>query len=412
MAILLQNVVNRQKNEIYQAPKSILVRRTATSHLLSVLDVPLIKVIKGPRRCGKSTLAMEGLKSKRFAYINFEDDGVPPDVSGDDVMEALTNVYGEVDFYFFDEIQNMDRWEPFLHRLHREQRNCIVTGSNAHLLSSELATALTGRHVAIELLPFSYSEFLSVYTSPPQDAFETYITKGGFPQVVQGLVDGSSYLSALWDAVVLKDVVQRHKVRNVSALNTCYQILLNSISSKFNFESLVRALSQNVSAPTVKNFVRFANEAYLICDLRAFSLSAKKRHKTDRKSYVYDTGFVKSMNISGGPDWGRLLENVVFLELLRRGLRPNIELFYFNTKNNYEVDFLIRKGESYELIQVIWALGEQKTKEREIRALSEAAKELNASSLKIITRGHQETVTQNGIQIEILPAHNWLLNNY
>ncbi len=410
MTTSLSNTVKRQKRELNQYFKLNFTPRNILPFLQKHLPSPLIKVILGPRRCGKSTLALMAMEGTSFGYLNFEDEGIPDESTGDDILDALTDVYGSVDFYFFDEIQNMPRWEQFIHRIHREGKNCLISGSNAHLLSSELASALTGRHIAIELLPFSYFEMTQSRAKEDIHTFKEYLTHGGFPQVVLKQVDPAEYLRTLWDSIVLKDVVRRHKVRNVAALNDVYDVLINSVASKFNYESLTRSLGTRISSPTVKNFLRYASEAYLVAELCPFHFSSRKRIKSDRKLYTYDNGFVTAKRVQITEDKGRLLENLVFCELVRRGARPNIELFFFQTSNGFEIDFLLRSvSNDHQLIQVTWVMAEQKTRERELRALKDGAKELGLKKATILTFDHSERLEVDGVVIDILPAREWLL---
>ncbi len=278
-------------------------------------------------------------------------------------------------------------------------------------MSSEFASALTGRHAAIELLPFSYREFLETGVAHSETSFERYLVEGGSPQVAIGLVEARAYLSTLWDAIILKDVVRRHKVRNVAALNDVYSLLLNAVASKFNYDSLARSNYSGISSPTIKKFVRYAREASLPTELEQFSFATRKRIKSDRKVYAFDTGFVTAKRVSISSDWGKLLENAVFLELLRRGARHNIDLFYYVTKSGFEVDFLRRdpNGKNQELIQVAWIMSEQKTKEREMRALHEASRELGVNDIKILTANQKELYEYKGVKIEVIPTREWLV---
>ena len=232
------------------------------------------------------------------------------------------------------------------------------------------------------------------------------------PQVVMKQVDSVEYLSTLWDSVVLKDVVRRHKVRNVAGLNDIYGLLLNAVSSKFNYDSLGRAQGNGISAPTIKKFMQYAREAYLLVELEQFHFSPRKRMKSDRKLYSYDNGFICAKRVAISQDHGRLLENLVFGELLRRGARPNVDLFYYVTSAGHEVDFIIRStGVTQELIQVAWVMSEQKTRERELRALRTAARELNLSHVRILTHNHSEVIEDDGITINIQPVREWMLSS-
>lgn len=408
---LLYKLIKRQKEELFQEDKSHLVSREALKNLNKALLSPLVKVILGPRRCGKSTLAKLALKATEFAYLNFEDEGLPISVTGDDIMTALDSIYPKAKVLFFDEIQNFPRWEQFIHRLHREGRNCLVTGSNAHLLSNEMATALTGRHIAIHLLPFSYREFLAVGHSDRENHLSVYLSHGGFPEIVTEQSDVVAYLGALWDSIILKDVVRRYKIRNVRDLQDLYTLILHSVTSRFNNDSLVRALGGRVSAPTVKKFLAYGQQAFLFSELERFHFGARKRLKFDRKMYVYDNGFLAAKKVSISPDSGRLLENMVFVELVRRGYSPNMNLFYYITNSGYEVDFLTRKNAKiHELIQVTWTMLEHKTREREIKSLLAAAKELKVTKIRILTWDHSETIEHGDVKIRVEPVREWLTN--
>ena len=190
----------------------------------------------------------------------------------------------------------------------------MLTGSNAHLLSQELASALTGRHIAIKLLPFSYKEFLGKDAKDSFESFLEYLTNGGYPDVVTGVAKPQTYLGTLWDSIIYKDVVRRHKIRHVQDLNALFSLMLHSMAARFSNESLVRALNNVVSAPTVKKFLMYGQQAYLFAEVPRFHFGARKRLKFDRKAYLYDNGFLAARKISSSPDFGKLLENLVFIE--------------------------------------------------------------------------------------------------
>ena len=408
----LYQLVLRQKAELRRPLSEPIVGRESLTTLLDALESPLVKVIIGPRRCGKSTLAKLVMRGKACAYLNFEDEGFPQQATGDDIISALKQVYPAAKYYFFDEIQNFPRWESFLHRLHREGYNCLVTGSNAHLLSRELATALTGRHFALKLLPFSYRECSAAGSAEGDDALMRYLTHGGFPEVVIGKADVISYLGALWDSIVLKDVVRRYKIRNVQELHDLYTLVLHSVASRFSNDSLVRGLDAAISSPTVKKFLLYGQQAYLFAELPRFHFGARKRLKFDRKAYVYDNGFLTAKKISNSPDYGHLLENAVFIELVRRGFEPNMNLFYYVTAGGYEVDFLTRIGvQNDELIQVAWTMHEQKTRDRELRALAQASAELRVKKIRILTWDHADEIRIGDVKLVIQPVRQWLLEH-
>jgi len=312
-----------------------------------------------------------------------------------------------VDIYLFDEIQNMPRWEQFLNRIHRLGKNVVVTGSNSRLLSAELSSSLTGRHVAIELFPLSYQESL-MRESATLQSFRSYLETGGFPEVLLSRIDSRNYLSALWDAVILKDIVQRHKVRTVGSLRDLLALCLANICSRFSHDSIARALQADLSAPTVKKFLRYAQDSYLLTELAMYHRKPRVRIKSERKIYTIDNGFFSSHKLGVLDDSSKLLENFVFVELWRRGNKPNLDLFFYKTANNLEVDFLIRKGhQASELIQVAYSLSGFETRRREIAALVKAAQELEVPRLTLVTMDEQGEEIVDGRKVDIVSAYQW-----
>lgn len=408
MEKILKNIVRRQKGEIADLYSQEFIERSKTAQLVEQLKSPLIKVVMGPRRAGKSTIVLQALQGERFAYLNFEDESMPEIEDGDLIIEALNSVYGEVDFFFFDEIQNLNRWEQFLNRLHRQGKNIIATGSNAKLLSEELASSLTGRHLEIEVLPLSFKE-VSVIKSDKEAYFNEYLVKGGYPEIAYKNANHQSYLETLWDSIVLKDIAKRKKVRNLSSLTDVLNLALATMTSRYSVESLVRALNHDVSAPSVKKFLSYGTEAYLISELNQFSIKPKVRLKSDRKLYSIDNGFYSAKSVMYSDNYGVMLENLAFNELRSRGYKPNLNLFYYQTKSGHEVDFLIRSAHiNQELIQVCYSLSSLKTKEREFRALVEASDELALSNLTVVTKDEEGEEKIRGKVIKIVPAIKWL----
>ncbi|MBK8869615.1 MAG: ATP-binding protein [Elusimicrobia bacterium] len=402
--------------EAHKRERDLILRRSPLPRrmgamLENALSSRLVKVITGPRRAGKSTLAFQTLSKKRFAYLNFEDDALQKNVPSDDLVEALDKVYGETDYIFFDEIQNYPLWESFVNKLHRRERNLVITGSNSRLLSRELGSALTGRHISFELLPFSYSELLAGNANgnfDQPDLFHRFLTWGGFPEIVLGDVDPQGYLRALFDSVVLRDIVTRHRIRSSTAIYDLLNLLVNSAGNRFSGRSLERSLG-GLSIATIQKFISYFREAYLVQDLQPYFFKPRSRIKAERKIYVYDNGFISALSqpvLSNDP---RLLENLVFVELVRRGFKPNLDLFYYQTGTGTEVDFLLRKGSSnLELIQVTQMLSSLKTRERELLALTQAARELHVSKMTIVTLDTEDTINENGAKIDVIPCHKWL----
>lgn len=407
----LNTVVEAHRRERDLALQRTLVPRQLASSLSKALASRLVKVITGPRRAGKSTLAFQVLAGKRFAYINFEDDALRGEVSGDQLVETIESVHGKTDFLFFDEIQNYPHWESFINKLHRREHNLVITGSNSRLLSRELGSALTGRHLSFELLPFSYQEYLlGLGRDAADDAqvFRRYLHWGGFPEVVLGGAEPAGYLRTLFDSVVLRDIVTRHRVRAATAMHELLNLLMNNAASRFSARSLERSLGA-LSTATIQKFIGYCREAYLVQDLQPYFFKPRLRVKADRKIYAFDNGFISAKSQPVTRNDSRLLENLVFVELVRRGFKPNMDLFYYQTRSGAEVDFLLRRGaENLELIQVTQNLSSLKTREREIRALRQGAEELKSPRLTVITLDTEERIRAAGTEITVIPCRTWL----
>ncbi|MBL8024583.1 MAG: ATP-binding protein [Elusimicrobia bacterium] len=260
-------------------------------------------------------------------------------------------------------------------------------------------------------MPFSFPEFLA--GRPPSvpdsaESFRRYLTWGGFPEVVIGDADPQGYLRTLFDSVVLRAIVTLHSIRSSTAIYDLLSLLINNTASRFSGRSLERSLG-SLSIATIQKFISYFREAYLVQDLQPYFFKPRMRIKAERKIYAYDNGFISALSqptLSNDP---RLLENLVFIELVRRGFKPNFDLFYYQTGVGTEVDFLVRKGtENSELIQVAQTLSSLKTRERELRALHQAAQELKVSKMTIVTLDTEETIRDLGPSIEVIPCRKWL----
>ena len=366
-----------------------------------LLQNPLIKLITGPRRVGKSVFALLMLQGKNFAYLNFDDNQLLEKWEEDLAMSALDDVYPDYDFMLLDEIQNLPDWDLWVSKLYRRGKNLIITGSNAKMLSSEMATVLTGRYLQIEMLPFSLEETMSwknISTDREEQAAQAimladdYMRNGGYPETIPSRSITKSYLSTLFDSILLKDVAQRHKVRNTSDLYNLATYLLSNFCNPISANELAGELGLS-SVATTKKFCDYLNEPYLFFYLPRFNNKLKLMNKAPKKVYVVDNGFVQSTAFNLSENLGRLLENQVFVELLRRGYIPGQTLFYYRTRNDKEVDFVTRKGAKVEqLIQVCYDMTSEKTRKRELDALVEAAEELHCENLLIITNSQEEKI--------------------
>lgn len=378
-----------------------------------LLQNPLIKLITGPRRVGKSVFALLMLQGKNFAYLNFDDNQLLEKWDEDLAMSALDDVYPDYDFMLLDEIQNLPDWDLWVSKLYRRGKNLIITGSNAKMLSSEMATVLTGRYLQIEMLPFSLDETMRWKNISPDREEQAaqaivladdYMRNGGYPETIPARGITKNYLSTLFDSILLKDVAQRHNVRNTTDLYNLATYLLSNFCNPISANELAGELGLS-SVATTKKFCDYLNEPYLFFYLPRFNNKLKLMNKAPKKVYVVDNGFVQSTAFNLSENLGRLLENQVFVELLRRGYIPGKTLFYYRTRNDKEIDFVTRKGAKVEqLIQVCYDMTSEKTRKRELDALVEAAEELHCDNLLVITNSQEEKIEWKDKGIVVKPV--------
>jgi len=403
-----------------------ILREDYISRMRQFLESGQIVSIVGVRRAGKSTimkqymkiLTQSGVEKKDILYVNFED----PRFEGELNLALLTKIYetyienlrpNKRPYIFLDEVQEIKGWEKFAVSLHeRKDAHIIVSGSSSSLLSSEFSTLLTGRHLDLEVFPLSFSEYISFMGINPKDRLNVaanrmriggmlkdYMQKGGFPLVV--LTNNTQLNVDYFRDIIFKDVVRRHKVREVDKVNALAKYYLTNISSQITFNKIRKFLG--ISVETVERFSSYLQEAYLIFLLRRFSYSLKDQEKSPRKVYAIDVGLRNAVASRFSKDDGRLAENLVFLHLLRNGK----ELFYWKDKEHREVDFIVKEGiVPKSAIQVCWSFEDERTKRREIAALVKAAKELKLNEGLIVTNEYEGTEEVDGIKIKyiLLPS--------
>lgn len=422
---MLKNVVYNQKLYKEQLLTLAYIERTKEPFAKKWLDSNLIKVVLGPRRAGKSVFSLVLLKDRPFMYFNFDDEVLSSagGIVTDELIKELHAAYGQTKTVLFDEIQNLPNWELFVNRLHREGYNLVLTGSNAHLLSKELATHLTGRHMPIEILPFDFKEFLCAknfqinmeYGALPQrrgellNLMNSYLLNGGFPEVVVSNLDPKDYLEVLFDALLFKDVVKRHKVKFSTQIGNLGAYLINNFANLYTARKILEALNLR-STSTTEKYIKYLEEAYLVFSLLRYSPKSAQRIKSPRKVYVVDNGFISAKAIQHSPDKGRLMENLVFTELIKRGIKPNRDLFYYKTRNDREVDFIVKNGtEIIELIQVCYEAMNSDVEQREVKAMIEASYELKVRKLTVLTWDEKRVVKKDNMTIHFKPLWEWLL---
>jgi hypothetical protein len=381
----------------------------------------VISIITGPRRAGKSTYAFQLCAGKNFGYVNFEDERLK--VTGTDlnkILEAIYSLKGETDLLVFDEIQNIDGWEKFVTRLASSNR-IIITGSNARLMSRELATFLTGRHMDHELYPFSFREYLQyrkceltgkdmVITRKRAELYNLlneYIEVGGFPLASKL---GKEYLLELYRDVLERDILARYHIRYSAALRDVSKYLISNCSSEISYSKLSKIFGIR-GTHTIQNWIEYLRNSYLIFTLDRFSYKLKEQSRAPKKMYSIDTGIVRAIAFRTSADLGKLIENLVAIELLRRKsyLNRGSELYYWKDHSQNEVDFVIKEGQKVtQLIQVTYATSEGNIESRELTSLSKAANELDCNDLLIITWDYTGETRHNGNKIRVMSILNWL----
>ncbi len=412
---MIRDIIIKQKEELESKLKE---RYVARDIRLKSDNSGLIQVIIGPRRAGKSFFAMhEVYAAGSFGFVNFDDERLVAVDDFDEILEAINSVYSNPSVLLMDEIQNFPGWELVVNRLQRRGLKLIITGSNSNLLGSELATHLTGRHLPTYLFNFSYNEYLRIFDIPLTEAetkerFIDFLVRGGFPEPWLKNLDLKSYLQVLFDSILFKDIVKRHRIRYAGALENLANWLISNIASDFSFNKLSEQ-TQISSVHTLQNYLKYLEEAFIFFTLDRFSFKVREQQKSNKKLYCFDNGFYQAKAFQLAPDFGKLLENLVAIELKRRSLQQGWNVFYWKGREQEEVDFVVRQGTAVtQLIQVCWDPEQAKTKDREIRALLKASRELKCANLTVITNNYEgnESDSWFGIdgQIEFIPARKWL----
>ena len=406
----------RERDELMSRPY---IMRTSNHSPEELLANPMIKLVTGPRRVGKSTYALLMLRDKNFAYLNFDDNTLLAAWDEELAMKTLDEVYPGYEYLMLDEVQNLDNWDLWVSKLYRRGKNLIITGSNAKMLSSEMATVLTGRYLQVEMLPFSLAETLkwkgididNIKESQRASATaiaDDYMHNGGYPETIGARSITRSYLSTLFDSIIWKDVAKRHNVRNITGLNNLAMYMLSNFCNPLSANDLATELGMS-SVTTTRKFMDYLHEPYLFYYLPRYDNKLKLMKKAARKVYVVDNGFVAAKAFNLSENLGRLLENQVFVELIRRGYETETTLFYYRSRNDREVDFVTRKGTRIELlIQVCYDLSSPKTEKREIDSLVECAGELHADNLLIISHNDERTIEHDGRNIHVVPFVKFL----
>lgn len=418
---ILETILSDQAEELELKKKQKFCRRKEED--LIDPDSPQAQVVIGVRRSGKSTLCYNALirKGVKFAYVNFDDERLINLTATDlnDVLEVLYKINGDFNYLFIDEIQNIPEWYLFVNRLLRRQIHVIITGSNAKLLSGELATHLTGRHHTINLYPFSFSEYCEVKgidtmsmstmaVARRRAVFDDYMRKGGFPELSR-VRNERDYIDELVRNILQRDIEQRFKVKHVTSFEEMSQHLLNIAPAIVVDKKLKEAFGFG-SQHTAKNYVGYLKQAYLLVGLHKYSPKSLQR-LTAEKVYPIDVSLMnRRSDAFSGENLGWRLETIVYLELLRRYKSQGFDIYYFSERSG-ECDFVICEGrKAVVAIQVSYDISNEKTRKREISGLLLAAKKTGCKNLILLTDHSYEDIEAEDHRIAVRPVFDYLLN--
>src|SRR3972149_2809376 len=404
------------------------------SRLESLFSSNQVITITGPRRAGKSfvmrqmakQLINKGHNPKDIMHVNLEDPRFTE--SGVLFLEKIFETYREyispqnTPILFLDKIQEIEGFEKWVRMMHElSKAKIIISGSNARILSRELGTLLTGRHLDMEVFPLSFREFLSFNNialtdkmdligkeSEIKSALRKYIEYGSFPEVALSEQKKEILLSYFED-VITKDLLRRFNIKKTQDLRAIAKHYLSNISALSTFKSIERSLDMSITS--VKSYTGYLEQAYLLFPLKRFSFKVKEQEKSPRKIYAIDTGLCNAVGFRFSENDGRLAENVVFVALKRKqNLNPDMELFYWKDVHHREVDFVIKDGlKVTNLIQVCWNVQDEKTKNRELRSLRKAMEELNVTNATVITGETEGEEKLHDNTVKLIPLWKWLL---
>ena len=396
----IEQIASEQKERLLQNDSGL--QREILETLPRMASHALI--ISGIRRCGKSTLLHQYLRSSEqdFFYFNFEDIRLYDfQIKDFALLDTAIEKSGQK-LLFFDEIQAVTGWELFVRQKLDQRYRIVLTGSNASLLSRELGTKLTGRQITKELFPFSYREFVSFKNKKNNaETFLEYLQTGGFPEYVKA--ENPDILNGLIDDILYRDIVVRYGIKDASSIKRLLSYLFFN-TAKLTTPSKLKDIAGVKSPSTILDYFSYLEASYLIQLLPKFSFSLKSQMLAPKKVYVCDTGLIKTGTILLTENYGYLLENIVFSHLRRH----TKELFYFN-ENNKECDFVeLQNGKIKTLLQVCWDLNED-NEEREIRGLTEAMHYFKQTKGYIITYNQRDTIHHENVVIEVIPAHEFLM---
>lgn len=414
----LEFILTDQQEEMEERAQDMLCHRKEEQMI--DLSSTQAQVVIGVRRSGKSTLCYQALSHQgmKYAYADFDDERLA-DLNAsqlNDVLEILYKIYGDFNYLFLDEIQNIEGWHLFVNRLLRKKMHVIITGSNAKLLSGELATHLSGRNKEISLYPFSFKEYCVMKGIDTEKkttkaeafrraAFDDYLKQGGFPELLT-ISDNKSYVKNLVDNILKRDIEQRYKIRYKTAFeNMAHHLLNNSptmivttdLANLFNFKS----------EHTAKNYLDYLKQAYMLIGVQKYSQKSKQR-LAQEKVYAVDVAMMDQRdNAFAGDNLGHRLETIVLIHLLRQCKIKGYDIYYLNERYG-ECDFVVCKGNHVvQAIQVSYDISAEKTRKRELKGLLLAAEQTKCDNLLLLTDHESGTTEESGHQVKIQPVYEW-----
>jgi hypothetical protein len=414
---LLRRIILQQKNQEFKIKETTLREKLPEIKKWIKKDNRII-IITGLRRSGKSTLLRQIMhNNNNFTYVNFEDErfvGFKAQ-NFERLNEVLIEIYGENSLYFFDEIQNIEKFETFVRRLQDQDKKIILTGSNATMLSRELGTHLTGRYKSFSIYPFSFREFLNYKNIALDDTsmyltekkvqiiklFQEYLSKGGMPEYLKN--EDIDYIRTTYENIIYRDIIVRYNIKKQKIFRELVNILATDIASKITYNSLKNTLKLS-NAITIKEYISHLENSYLFFELPKFDYSLKKQLNTPKKIYIVDPMFHMLCGMNYSKNKGRILENMVFIDLKR----ASHEIFYYENKK--ECDFVIKdKNTIKDAIQVCYNLNKD-NKKREINGLIEAMDKFKLKKGILLTSEQEDELAINNKKITVSPVWKWMLN--
>ena len=424
---LLKHLILDQKEVFLQS--NDLISRDTEENTKDLISAKQIIVISGVRRAGKSSflklIAKElieehKINADQFFYVNFDDEFFV-DFKKED-FNKLLSVYYEICgiknkkiYCFFDEIQNVEYWEKWIHKLYETGNfKIFITGSNSSLLSSEIATSLTGRNYTMEIFPFSFSEFLrfkridwkgnltTKQESLVKKEFNNYLKLGGFPETIKSNLN---ILPDFYKNIIYKDIIGRFNIKNAKEFRELSFYLASNNSCLMSYRELAKRIEKIGSSMTIKNYISYLEDAYLFFSIKKFDSSIKRQIINPFKIYGIDNGLIGSVAFGLFDNYSKLYENLVFISLRRK---KGYNIYYY--KNDYETDFVVlEKNRVSKVIQVCYLLKDAKTEKREKRGLLRALDDLKVKTGFIINNDIEKEEKEFGKIIKYIPLWKWLL---